>query len=155
MKKILNPVWIGLSALTLFTGCADLQSAKTNASAIQSVFAQLPAIKAKQLKNGPLNSQAMTELMAIDVQYCPPKFRSAWYDYLVAIQNMHRRVQRVAMIASAVGKPVTNLATLIRFTASDPTLGKYLLDALNQEDEALEKVERVAMGFGVMPKSGS
>ena len=52
----------------------------------------------------------------------------------------------------AAGKPVTNLPELIKVAVTDPALGQYLLDALNQDDAAWEKLERTAMNYGVMPK---
>ena len=91
-------------------------------------------------------------MLAIDVQGCPTDFRSAWYDYLVQVRNLHRRTDRVALFAAAAGKPVTNLPGLIKVAVGSPELGQYLLDALSQEDAAWEKLERSAMNNGVMPK---
>jgi len=55
------------------------------------------------------------------------------------------------MFASAEGKPVTDVPSLVKFAVTNPTLGQYLLGALNKADEAWENLERTAMNYGVMP----
>ena len=151
MKKITTLI-LAASALAL-AGCSTIQgttTADSKKSAIESVFAQ--RAKLKETQAGSLSSQRVAEMMAIDVKSCPEDFRSAWFDYLAAVQNLHLRVERVTGIASAMGKPVTDLQSLIRFAATSPELGQYLLAALNKDDEAWGKVERTGMNYGVMPK---
>lgn len=150
MKQIITVI-LAASALAL-TGCSTIQGtakADSKKSAIESVLTQ--RAKLKDTQAGFLSRQRVAELMAIDVKNCPADFRSAWFDYLVAVQNLHRRIARATGIASAVGKPVTDLPSLIKFAATSPELGQYLLAALNKDDEAWGKVERAGMSYGVMP----
>jgi len=149
-----------IAALLAFTtlllaGCASLSSRGPTASqsaAIQSVFDQHARIKTQDEPTSLLSNQRVADLMAIDVQGCPAEFRSAWFDYLVQVRNLHRRAERVALFASATGKPVTTLPELLKVAVGSPALGQYLLDAVNQDDAAWEQVERSAMNYGVMPK---
>lgn len=142
---------MAVGALTL-AGCSPAQNTTTDSQkpVIESVLAQRGKIETEHI--GSLGSERLSELMAIDVHGCPADFRSAWFDYLVAVQNLHTRVERVAGIGLAVGKPVTDVPTLIKFTAASPELGAYLLTALGKVDDAWGKVERVGMNYGVMPK---
>ena len=100
---------------------------------------------------GSMGGERLAALMAIDVHSCPPDFRSAWFDYLVAGQTLHTRVERVAGIGLAVGKPVSDLPSLIKFSATSPELGAYLLTEVGKVDDAWGKVERAGMNYGVMP----
>lgn len=141
------------SVLTL-AGCSTTQgtaTAPSQKSAIVSVLAQRAKIVKEHV--GSLGGERDAALMAVDVHGCPADFRSAWFDYLVAVKNLHTRVERVAGIGSAVGKPVSDLTSLIKFTATSPELGHYLLSALGAVDDAWGKVERVAMDHGVMPET--
>lgn len=142
-----------LVGILLLTGCASTQhGSQTQASAIESAFAQRAKLEGKDQRIGILNKQHVAEMMAIPVQNCPADFRSAWFDYLVAVDNLHTRVERVAMIAAGLGRPVTDLPSLVKFVASDKALGQYMLSALNQVDEAWSRLERTAMDYGVMPE---
>ena len=138
----------------LLAGCAGLPNRAPAAqqAAIQAVFSEHARLNTQGERANLLSDQRVANLMAIDVQGCPTDFRSAWYDYLVQVRNLHRRTDRVALFAAAAGKPVTNLPELIKVAVTDPALGQYLLDALNQDDAAWEKLERTAMNYGVMPK---
>ena len=49
-------------------------------------------------------------------------FRSAWFDYLAGVHELHIRVERVAGVGLAVGKPVSDLPSLIKFAAANPGL---------------------------------
>jgi hypothetical protein len=152
MKKIVALI-LAANVLAL-AGCStphDAPGADSQKSAIESVFAQ--RAKLKDTKAGLLSSERVAGLMTIDVQRCPAAFRSAWFDYLVEVQNLHTRVERVAGIASAVGKPVSDLPSLIKFAAASPEVGQYLLAALGRDDDAWGKVEREGMNYGVMPNS--
>lgn len=79
-------------------------------------------------------------------------FRSAWFDYLAGVHELHIRVERVAGVGLAVGKPVSDLPSLIKFAAANPGAGEYLLAAVSKVDDAWGKVERAGMNYGVMPK---
>lgn len=153
MKAIITLI-MAASALAL-TGCSSMQGTTTTAhsqkqkAAIESVIAQRAKLEKEHV--GSLGGEREEALMAIDVRSCPAEFRSAWFDYLVAVKNLHTRVERVAGIGSAVGKPVTDLPSLIKFAAKSPELGHYLLSALDAVDDAWGKVERVGMSYGVMP----
>jgi len=153
MKKNIA-LMLAVSTL-LLAGCSTTQVATKTSSqkaAIESVFTQRAKIKEKDERVGLLSNERVAGLMAIDVQNCPADFRSSWFDYLVEVQNLHTRIERVALIASGEGKPVTDLPSLIKFTVTSPGIGQYLLDALNKDDEALKKLERSAMNYGVMPE---
>jgi|GEM_PF-6310424 len=153
MKK--NIALMLAAGTLLLAGCSTTQVAtKTSPqkATIESVFAQRAKIKEKDERVGLLSNERIAGLMAIDVRNCPADFRSAWFDYLVEVQNLHTRIERVALIASGEGKPVTDLPSLIKFTVTSPGIGQYLLDALNKDDEALKKLERSAMNYGVMPE---
>jgi len=158
MKTALVRQSIALSlavSTLLLAGCASLASHSPTAaqqSAIQSVLDQHARIKSQDESISLLNHQRVADVMAIDVQGCPAEFRSAWYDYLVQVRNLHRRTERVALFAAAAGKPVTTLPELIKVAVGSPALGEYLLDALNQDDAAWEKVERSAMNYDILPK---
>jgi histidinol-phosphate/aromatic aminotransferase/cobyric acid decarboxylase-like protein len=127
----------------LLAGCAGLPNRAPAAqqAAIQAVFSEHARLNTQGERANLLSDQRVANLMAIDVQGCPTDFRSAWYDYLVQVRNLHRRTDRV-----------TNLPGLIKVAVGSPELGQYLLDALSQEDAAWEKLERSAMNNGVMPK---
>ena len=99
-----------------------------------------------------MGGERVAGLMAIDVHTCPPDFRAAWFDYLVEVQTLHTRVERVARIASAAGKPASDLQSLIKLATTSPQVGSYLLSELGKVDDAWAKVERVGMNYGVMPK---
>jgi hypothetical protein len=150
-----NIAFILAVSTLLLAGCSNNQTdAKSGSqkSAIESVFAQRAKLKAKDEGVGPLNNQRIAGLMAIDVQGCPVDFRSAWFDYLIEAKNLHTRMERLALFAAGEGKPVTDLPALIKFAVANPAFGQYLLGALNQDDEALAKLERSAMNYGVMPE---
>ena len=152
MKKIITLIMaVGAVALA---GCSSMQGAATAHSqkqkfAIESVIAQRSKLEKEHV--GSLGGEREAALMAIDVHGCPADFRSAWFDYLVAVKNLHTRVKRVAGIGSAMGKPVSDLPSLIKFAATSPELGHYLLSALGTVDDAWGRVERVGMSYGVMP----
>jgi hypothetical protein len=148
MRNIITLI-LSASALAL-VGCSGLAPSTTEKSSIESVFTQRAKIEKEQF--GSLSGERVAELMAIDVRSCPRDFRSAWFDYLVAVRTLHTRVERVAGIASAVGKPVSNLASLIQFTAASPELGQYLLIELGKVDDTWAKVERAGMEYGAMPR---
>jgi uncharacterized protein YceK len=153
MKKSIT-LMLAVSTL-LLAGCSTTQVAKkteSQKSAIESVFAQRAKLKVKDEGGGLLSNQRVAGLMAIDVQNCPADFRSAWFDYLVEVQNLHTRIERVALFASGEGKPVTDLPSLVKFAVTNPALGQYLLGALSKDDEAWEKLARSAMNYGVMPE---
>jgi hypothetical protein len=147
--KTIVAVTLAATALAL-AGCSTLEKpiANSQKSAIESVMGQRAKLEKDQI--GSLSAEHVRGLMAIDVQGCPADFRSAWFDYLVEAQNLHRRAERVAGIASAVDKPVSDLPSLIRFAAATPELGKYLLAALDKLDSAWGKVERAGMNYGVI-----
>lgn len=143
---------VGAMALT---GCSTTQNApysKPQRAAIESVFAQRGAIEDKKGRAGLLSKQGLPQLMAIDVRHCPADFRSAWFDYLVADQDLQTRMERVAMFAAAAGKPATDTPALVRFAVSNPKLGEYLLGALNRSDEAWNRLDRTAMNYNVFPQ---
>jgi hypothetical protein len=150
MKRIIILV-MAAGGLAL-AGCSTMQhtaTADSQKSAIESVLAQRAKLEKERVSL--LGGEREEALMAIDVHDCPADFRSAWFDYLVAVKNLHTRVERVAGIGSAVGKPVSDLPSLIKFAATSPDLGHYLLSALGTVDDAWGKVERVGMSYGVMP----
>ena len=151
MKEI--TVILAASALVL-AGCATPGPSKASSqkSAIQSVLAQRAELEKEPVKL--LSGERVAGLMAIDVHHCPADFRSAWFDYLVEVQTLHTRVERVAGVASAVGKPVSDLPSLIKFAASSPEVGQYLLSGLGKVDDAWAKVQRAGMNYGLMPKVG-
>jgi hypothetical protein len=137
-------------------GCSPKQDAAisdSQKSAIQSVFAQRAKLRSDEAQMGLLGDRELAGLMAVDVQNCPPDFQSAWFDYLVEGDNLHTRMKRVAALALAEGKPVTDLPSLIKFAGSNLGLSQYLLGVLNDVDRAWMKVERTAMTDGVMPES--
>jgi hypothetical protein len=151
MKNVVSII-LAAGALVL-TGCSSTQdtvTADSQKSAIESVLAQRAKIEKEHV--GSLGGERLAALMAIDVHGCPADFRSAWFEYLVAAQILHTRVERTAGIGLAVGKPVTDLPSLIKFAASSPELGVYLLTGLGKVDDAWGKVEVVGMDYGVMPK---
>jgi hypothetical protein len=152
MKKIATLI-LAATASAL-AGCATLDkpAADSHRSAIDSVFAQRARLEKENLWS--LGGERAAGLMAIDVRACPADFRSAWFDYLVEVQNLHKRVERIVGIASALGQPVSDLPSLIKFAATSPELGQYLLAALNKVDDAWGKVERASMNYGVMPRPG-
>ncbi len=135
----------------MLAGCSSLQYASKK-SAIETALVQRAKVKVESEHGGLMSDQRVAELMAIDVQKCPADFRSAWFDYLTEVQNLHIRVERVALIASAEGKAVGGLPALIKLAVANPTLGQYLLTSLNRVDDARAKLERTAMNYGVMPR---
>jgi hypothetical protein len=142
-----------LAAMTLaLAGCCtfDTRTSHSHRSAIESVFTQHATIE--QEHAGVLSGERVAGLMAIDVRGCPADFRSTWFDYLVEVRALHTRVERVAGIASGVGKPVSDLQSLIKFAATTPEVGQYLLAALEKVDDAWAMVERAGMTHGVVPK---
>lgn len=150
MKTIITLI-MTVSAVAL-AGCSTTQGTLTRGSkkpAIESVIAQRAKLEKEHV--GSLGGEREAALMAIDVHSCPADFRSAWFDYLVAVKNLHTRVERVAGIGSAVGQPVRDLPSLIKFASQSAELGHYLLSALDTVDDAWGKVERVGMSYGVMP----
>jgi hypothetical protein len=152
--KINLALMVAASTLVL-AGCAAMQEGSkpdSNKSAIESVLAQRARLKAQDGGIGLLSEQHVKELRAINVQSCPANFRSAWFNYLVEVQNLHTRMERVAIVASGTGKEVADLPTLIKFAATNPTLGHYLLSALDKVDDAWAKLDRTAMNYGVMPE---
>jgi hypothetical protein len=153
MKEIVTLI-LAASALAL-AGCSTLgpSTASSQKSEIQSVLAQRAKLEKEQVSF--LNGERVAGLMAIDVHSCPQDFRSAWFDYLVEVQTLHTRVERVAGVALAVGKPVSDLPSLIKFAATSPEVGQYLLTGLGKVDDAWAKVERTGMNYGVMPKVAS
>ncbi len=139
----------------LLTGCASARHGSRSASqksAIESVLAQRAELKGKSEGLGALSKQHMSELMAIDVQHCPADFRSAWFDYLIEVENLRGRVERVAIVAAGLGKSAGDLPSLLKMAAGNQALGQYLLGALDRVDQARAKLDRVAMNYGVMPK---
>ena len=152
MNKILT-LTLAVTALAL-AGCSTLDTpTNSQKTAIESVYAQRATLEKEQVSFS--SNTRVAGLMAIDVRGCPPDFRSAWFDYLVAVQTLHARVERVAGVAAATGKPVSDLPSLIKFTVTSPELGQYLLAELDKVDEAWAKVERAGMNSGVMPKVGA
>lgn len=153
MKKVIA-LLLTVSALVL-AGCSTTQgiaTANSQKSAIQSVFAQRAKVETKEGPAHFIGKAGLPKLMAIDVGKCPADFRSAWFDYLVQVQNLHTRAERVAMFAAAAGKPVTNVVSLVKFAATNPGLSEYLLRGVSSEDVAWEKLARSAMNYGVMPE---
>ena len=151
MKKIMTLI-LAATALAL-AGCSptqDTATADSQKSAIESVLAQRAKIEKEHV--GSLGGERLAALVAIDVHNCPADFRSAWFHYLVAVQTLHTRVERTVGIGLAVGKPVSDLPSLIKFAATSPELGVYLLTALGKVDDAWGDVEVVGMDYGVMPK---
>ncbi len=153
MKNIVTLI-LTASALAL-AGCSTLGSSKAGSqkSEIESVLAQRAKLEKEQASF--LNDDRVAGLMAINVHSCPSDFRSAWFDYLVEVRTLHTRVERVAGVALAVGKPVSDLPSLIKFAATSPEVGQYLLTELGKVDDAWAKVERKGMNYGVMPKVAS
>ena len=153
MKKIVILIFVA-SALAQ-AGCSTLNpsTAGSQQSVIESVIAQRAKLESEHVSF--LNGERVAGLMAIDVHSCPPDFRSAWFDYLVEVQTLHTRVERVAGVASAVGKPVSDLPSLIKFAVTSPEVGQYLLTELGKVDDSWAKVERAGMNYGVMPKVAS
>jgi hypothetical protein len=149
MKKIITLI---LAACTLcLAGCSNLgiPTADSQKAAIESVLAQRAKIEKEQA--GSLSGERVAALMAIDVHSCPADFRSAWFDYLVEVHELDIRVERVADVGLAVGKPVSDLSSLIKFAVANPRVGEYLLAAVSKVDDAWGKVERTGMNYGVMP----
>lgn len=152
--KITIAILLATGALAL-AGCSTNQNVPNTGSqksAIESVFAQRTQLETKQGPARFISKEGLPRLMAIDVGSCPADFRSAWFDYLIQVQNLHTRAERVAMFAAAAGKPVTDVPALVKFAVTNPGLGEYLLGAVNSADEAWDKVERTAMNYGVMPE---
>lgn len=152
MKKTIALLLV-TSALAL-TGCSTTRKASYSDSkrtAIESVFAQRAALEAKNGRAGLLSKQGLPKLMGIDVRRCPADFRSAWFDYLVADQDLRTRMERVAMFAAAAGKPARDVPSLVKFAVSNPRLGQYLLGAVNRTDEAWNRLDRTAMNYDVFP----
>lgn len=148
--KNLVPLIFAAAALAL-AGCSTPGPSKTRShkSSIEPVLAQRAKLEKEHVNV--LSGERVAGLMAIDVHACPSDFRSAWFDYLVQIQTLHTRVERVAGVAAAVGQPVSDLPSLIKFAAKSSELGQYLLTGLGKVDDAWAKVERVGMNYGVMP----
>jgi len=150
MRKLVTLI-LAVSVLAL-AGCSTLGGSKAGSqrSTIESVYTQRAKIEREQF--GSLSGERLAGLMAIDVRSCPADFKAAWFDYLVAARTLHTRVERVAGVAMAVGKPVSDLASLIKLAASSPELGQYLLTELGKVDDAWARVERAGMNYGAMPK---
>ena len=139
----------------VLAGCSPAQNAVNTSShkaAIEAVFDQRAKLETKEGSISYFSKKDLPGVMAIKVQNCPADFRSAWFDYLVQVQNLHTRAERVAMFATTAGKPVSGVAALVKFAASDPGLGKYLLGAVDRVDDAWDKLERTAMNYDVMPE---
>src|SRR5512138_3526410 len=109
--KTIVPRILAASALIL-AGCSMLAPSKVSLrnSEIESVLAQRAKLENEQVSF--LHGARVAGLMAIDVRSCPPDFRAAWFDYLVQVQTLHTKAERVAGLASAVGKPATDLPSL-------------------------------------------
>lgn len=155
MKSPLDKILVLILATAglSLAGCSTLdRPARSQKTAIESVFAERAKLEKEQVS--PLSSERIAGMMAIDVQMCPPDFRSAWFDYLVEVQTLHTKVERVAGVAAAVGKPTPDLPALIKFAAGSPGVGQYLLAGLGKVDDAWARVERAGMNYGVMPKIG-
>lgn len=150
MKKVITLI-ITASAFAL-AGCSTPGPSKVGSpkSEIETVLAQRAKLEKEQVSF--LSGERVAGLMAIDVHGCPQDFRSTWFDYLVEVQILHTRVERIAGIALAVGKPVSDLPSLINFAATSPEIGQYLLTELGKVDDAWARIERVGMNYGVMPK---
>lgn len=139
----------------VLAGCSPAENAvNTNShkAVIESVFDQRAKLETKEGPISYFSKKDMPRVMAINVQSCPADFRSAWFDYLVQVQNLHTRAERIAMFAAAAGKPVGGVSALVKFAVSDPGLGKYLLGGVDRVDDAWDKLERTAMNYGVMPE---
>jgi hypothetical protein len=153
MKQIVTSILAaGALALAGYPTAHAQSTTDSQKSAIESVYAQ----RAQIVRKKPVTvqgGQAVAQLMGIDVRRCPANFRSAWFDYLVKVQEMHTRMKRVAEIASVVGKPVKDVASLIRFAAASAEIRRYLLAELGALDDAWGKVERAGMSYGVMPSA--
>ncbi|HXF10272.1 MAG TPA: hypothetical protein VN625_05765 [Desulfuromonadaceae bacterium] len=150
MKKF-SAYLLSIAVLAL-TGCPSSPqslSAGAQKAAIESVFTQQAKLEKQYV--GSLNGERLAGLMAIEVKDCPSDFRSAWFDYLIAAQNLHLKAERIAGVGLAMDKPVIDVPSLIKFAAGNPESGRYLLTALDRADEAWQKVERVGMNYGVMP----
>ena len=135
-------------ALTL-TGCASVDSRR---SAIHSVMDQRAKIEAKYQPLDPPGSQLLVELKAIDVRSCPREFRSAWFDYLIEIEDISTKTTRLAWVAEQFGMPKGDLSSLIKLAEKSPPVAQVLLTALDRLDESWRKLERVTMNHGVMPE---
>lgn len=149
MKKITILMLAGALALA---GCSSKQDSSITDSqkaAIQSVLTQRDKIEKEYIAS--LSSERVAGLMAIDARGCPDDFRSAWFDYLAKVHELHIRAERVAIIGLAAGKPVSDLPGLIKFAAGNPGAGEYLLTAVSKVDDAWANVERAGMNDGVMP----
>ncbi len=153
MKQIVTSILAaGALALAGYSTAHAQPVSSSQKSAIESIYSQRAKIKEKPVLIA--GGKNLTEMMNIDVSRCPADFRSAWFDYLIEVEKMHARMKRVAEIASAVGKPVNDVPSLIRFAATDSGLGRYLLDELGRLDDAWGKVERAGMNYGIMPTVG-
>ncbi|HEU6448875.1 MAG TPA: hypothetical protein VFV23_10610 [Verrucomicrobiae bacterium] len=145
MKRTIALLFVVCAAA--LSGCSGGSSDKTE---IQSVFDQYAKIKNA---NPEFSSDRRIEgLMAIDVSRCPSDFRSAWFDYLSELENLHAKVKRTVVFAAEEKKPVTDLPSLVKFSVANPPIGQSLLNELNNVDAAWSKAQRVAMNYGVMPE---
>jgi len=153
MKK---SVALILAASTwVLAGCSTVphvSTADAERSAIEAVLAQRAEVKARDGQVGLLGGQRVAELKAIDVRNCPADFRSAWFDYLVEVENLSTKVERVFLLESGEGTPAKDLLALMKLVAANPTIGQYLIVALDRVDEAWGKLERTAMNYAVMPQ---
>ena len=155
LENTMNKAFSFILAATVLVlaGCATLhEPTKSHKAAIESVLAQRAKLEKEHVNV--LSAERIAGLMAIDVNGCPPAFRSAWFDYLVAAQTLHTRIERVAGVAAAVGKPVSDLRSLVEFAATKREVGQYLLDGLGKVDDGWAKVERAGMNYGAMPEGG-
>src|SRR2546428_13661900 len=87
---------ISLAFILLLPGCSTLPKANPRAE-ITSVLAQRQELKESDLKpdkkypyRKPEYSKYVTEIKHLDVSRCPADFQQAWYDYLVALEQLHQ-----------------------------------------------------------------
>ena len=144
-----------LALLLVVTGCATTGSRKS--AAVQSVFAQRTAIKARY--SSKTNSfeelatlgQIVAEMKTINVHNCPPAFRSAWFHYLVQLDVLNTKCVRLAKLAGG-GKDGADMTAIVPFVEKNPVIGCALLKAVDEVDDAWGKLAETAMNYGVAPE---
>jgi hypothetical protein len=151
-----RPFALTLLVLPLLAGC---MTTGARHSAIQSVFAQREKLKSEygagrgNIVDLGRARQLLAGLQGIDVRRCPPAFRSAWFDYLVEIEELDAKSARLAGVARlALGDKAApaDLQSLFKLAEKSPTVAQILLTGMDRVDDAWAKVERVAMDYGVM-----
>ena len=62
--------------------------------------------------------QLVASLKAINVQNCPDDFRSAWFDYLVEVEDTNTKHVRLAQLALQHGRNEGDLSSLVKLVGA-------------------------------------